>query len=55
MESQEWETEQLLRLIEKGDAFQTLWGKDKRQEGIEGLAKRGWERGWEFSMKKAKR
>lgn len=47
-------TEQLLRLLEKGDAFQVLWERYVRQRGIESLEQRGWERGI-YGMKQAKR
>jgi len=47
-------TEQLLRLLEKGEVFQALWERDVRQRGIESLEERGWERG-KSGMKQAKR
>lgn len=47
-------TEQLLRLLEKGDAFQALWERAVRQREIESLGEGGWERGT-CGMKQAKR
>ena len=47
-------TEQLLRLLEKGEAFRAMWERDVRQRGIESWEERGWERGI-CGMKQAKR
>lgn len=47
-------TEQRLRRLEKGDAFQSLWQRGVRQRGIESLEERGWERGT-CAVKQAKR